>query len=297
MDVIRKLVINFPLYENDIIVYVCDYLCGEKFLYHNSIENYVTKIEPTFTRKFYFHLYNMVLISFLLKYSLFIIFPDEIIKIQFGEIIFIWIPKEFIKVYIFIVLFSLFAIMLKLMIFYVELNYKLKALKILGNLAKRLPFYTLNNNKQDTLILLTNILFWSLRIISMLWGLYIVITMLNISLYIYFFLEYDFNIIILLFNVIHAYLLYKFIMVIFTGGLVLIFIMIIFLNFKLDEIIKLIRLCVLWRNKVRLLDNMMTYNRFTKLVHEISNPINYCFWYYVPNISFTIINNFYGTHE
>ena len=60
MDVLRKLVVNFPLYENEIVAYVCEYLCDEKFFYHKSIENYLIEKEPTFNRKLYYHLYNMV---------------------------------------------------------------------------------------------------------------------------------------------------------------------------------------------------------------------------------------------
>ena len=65
MNVIRKLIVNFSLYKNDIIAYVCEYLCDEKFFYHDSIENYILKKDPIFERKFYHHLYNMVLLSLL----------------------------------------------------------------------------------------------------------------------------------------------------------------------------------------------------------------------------------------
>ena len=277
MDVMRNLVVKFPLYENDIINYVCTYLCDENFFYHDSIENYVIKKEPILKRKFYYQLYNMVLLLFLLKYLLVLLNPNEIFKIYLGELFFIWMSSQYNKAYIFIVLLCLFTIMLKMMLFYQEIHYKLKALNLLRNLGKELPFYELNSNKHDTLKLLTNILFWILRFISIQARIILSLILLILILYIKIFMESEFSIIILLISAIHAYLFYKHLFVILIGGVVSIFIMIIFLNWKLDEIIKSMRLRVLWRNKVRLLDNMMTYNKFTKLVHKISRPINYAF--------------------
>ena len=275
MGVIRKLVVNFPFYKNDIIGYVCDYLCDENFFDHDSIENYVLKKVPTFNRKLYLYLHNFVFLSFMLKYLLLILNAGETLKIQFGEIIFVLMPTEYEIVYIFLFLVSLCAILSKTMLFYLEINYKLKGLKLLRKLAKELPFYKLNNNNQDTLILLTNILFWTYRLVFMLGVLYLVIILLIASIYIYLFMEYEFSIIILLLNVIHVYLFFKQWFVMLVGAVLLIFIVIIFLNWKLNEIIKSMRFSVLWRNKVRLLDYMMTYNKFNELVHKISNPINY----------------------
>ena len=92
--------------------------------------------------------------------------------------------------------------------------------------------------------------------------------------YIYFSSDFEFSILILFITLVHAVLFYHQIWILFTGGFVFISIMLIFLNWKLREIMKCIRISVLWRNKLRLLDNMMTYNKFTKLVHEISSLIN-----------------------
>ena len=275
MDVLRKYVVEFPLYKNDIIAYVCDYLCYEKFFYHKSIENYLIKKEPTLNRKVYYHLYNMVFLSLMLKYLFFIINPNVNIKIQFGEIIFIFMPTEYEFVYILIVLINFCAITAKMMMFYLEINYKLEVLKLLMNLAAKLPIYTLNNDKQGIFQLLTNILFWTLRLSFMLSGVYLFIVFLIMILYIYLFMEYEFSIAIMLLSVIHIYLFYKHRIIMILGCVVLFFIMIMFLYWKLNEIIKSMRLSVLWRNKVRLLDNMRAYNKFTKLVHEISHPINY----------------------
>ena len=271
----KNLVVNFPLYKNDIIVYVCEYLCDEKFFYHDSIENYVFEKEPILRHKFYYHLYNMVLFSFTLKYLLFLLNPNEVVKIYLGEIFFIWMKTEYNKAYIFIVLLGLFAFLFKTMLYYQEIHYNLKALNLLHNLGKKLPFYVLINNEKDKLTLLTNIFFWILRIISIQARIILSLTLLILIFYIYLFMEYEFSMIILLISAIHAYLFYEHFFVIILGGVVLIFILIMFLNWKLDEIIKSIRLSVLWRNKIRLMDNMMTYNKFTKLVHEISSPINY----------------------
>ena len=165
MNVFRKLVVNFPLYKNDIIAYVCDYLCDEKFFYHKSIENYVMKEKPTFNRKLYYHLNNKVFITFMLKYLLFMMYPSENLKIEFREVIFNLMSRENKIAYIYINLLCLCTIMLKLMIFYFEIKYKVKGLTFLWNLAEELPFYKSNINEQDIFQLLTNILFIYLKLI------------------------------------------------------------------------------------------------------------------------------------
>ena len=293
MDILRKHVVEFPLYKNDIIAYVCEYLCDEKFFYYKSIENYLIKKEPTFNRKLYYHFYNMVFLSLLLKYLLFITNPNENIKIQFGEFIFILMPTEYEIAYIFIVLISLCASVSKMILFYSEINYKLKVLKFSRNLSEESPFYSLKNNKQNSLNLIINVLFWMIRLLAMLSGINLFVILLIMTLYIYLYLEYDFSIFILLISVIHIYLFYKHWAIMTLGGVVLISIVIMFLIWKLNEIIKSIRLSVLWRNKVKLFDNMITYNKYTKLVHEISGPINYtiCFIFLItpPLLSTTII--------
>ena len=161
-----------------------------------------------------------------------------------------------------------------MIMYYHEVSYKIQAINLIINLGKELPFYSLDKNKQDTFILVANILFWSFRLFSIASGIALLVTLFLITLYIFIFLEYKLNIIILVNSVIHTYLFYDHILLIITSGVVLLFIMIIFLKWKFDESVKSIKISVLWRNKVRLLDNMMTYNKFTKLVHEISAPIN-----------------------
>ena len=220
-------------------------------------------------------------------------YPSENLKIEFREVIFILMSREYKIAYICINLLCLCTIMLKLMIFYLEIKYKLNGLILLRYLAKESPFYTLNNNKQDIFKLMVNILFWYLRLFFMMGSVNLLIISLIMILYIYLFLEYNFNIFILFLSVIHAYLFYTHLFVMIIGGIVLIFIMIMFLNWKFDEIIRSMRLSVLWRNKVRLLDNMMIYNTFTELVHNISRPINYTigfiFLITAPLISTTVI--------
>ena len=47
-----------------------------------------------------------------------------------------------------------------------------------------------------------------------------------------------------------------------------------FIKYKQDDIIKSIRFTVLWRNKVRLYDNLQNYHQFTRLVDKLSKLIN-----------------------
>ena len=245
MDVINKVIVNLPLYKRDIIIYVCKYLCDEKFFYHDSIEDYVLKKEPTLKRKSHYHLNNIVVILLLLKYLLFISNPSETVKIELGEILFIYLTAEYKIAYIFIVFISLFYIMFKVMIYYQEINYNLKAISLLRNLGKELTFYSLNEDKQDRYILFANILFWTLRLFAIGWRITLLFTLLFLIIYIYFLLEYEFSIIILLISLMHVYLFYEHMLVIIIGGVLLIFFMIMFLKWKLDEIIKLIKISAL----------------------------------------------------
>ena len=147
-------------------------------------------------------------------------------------------------------------------------------MKLIFNLQGDWPFFRLNKSNQDRLILVANILFWLSRFVLLAFRTIFFINLVILFVGVYFFSDFDFNILILILTLVHAVFCYQQTLILFTGGFVFIFIIIIFLNMKLHEIIKLIRISVLWRNKLRLLDNMMTYHKFTKLVHEISGVIN-----------------------
>ena len=273
MDVIKTILVESSLFNGYIISYICEYFCDQKFFYHDTIESYVFRKHPSFIRKLYYHLNTLVLLTICLKYFLLIINPSIILKVQLGEIIFI-LTCQYKNIYICIVVGCLLCVIFKLLLYYQESNFRLNAMKLIFNLQGDWPFYRLNKPNQDRFILVANILFWLSRFVfvSFTTMFFIILVILHVG--VYFFSDFDFNILILIISVMHAILCYQQILILFTGGFVYIFIIIIFLNMKLREIIKLIRISVLWRNKLRLLDNMMNYHKFSKLVNEISGLIN-----------------------
>ena len=273
MDVIKTVLVDSSLFHDDIIYYIFNYFCGQKFFYHDTIESYVLKKHPSFNRKLSYHLNTLVMLTICMKYFLFIINPSIILKVQLGEIIFV-LTCQYRYIYICIVVACMLFTIYKLLLLYQESNFELNAIKLIFNLQGDWPFYRLNEHRQDRFILVANILFWLSRFVLIAFTTMFFIILVILHVGVYFFSDIEFNILILIISLVHAILCYQQILILFTGGFVFIFIIILFLNMKIREIIKLIKISVLWRNKLRLLDNMMTYNKFTKLVHEISGVIN-----------------------
>ena len=273
MDVIKTVLIESSLFNDDIFNYICNYFCRQKFFYHDTMESYVLKQHPSSIRKLYYHLNTLLILTLGLKYFLFIISPNINLKVQLGEIIFV-LTCQYRNVYICIVTTSIIFVICKQLLYYQESNFRLNAFMLIFNLQGDWTFYKFNKAKQDKFILGANILFWFSRFVLLSFTVTFFIILVIFAGYVYFFVDFEFNIIVLIFSLAHAIFFYQQILILFTGGFVFISIMLIFLNWKLGEIMKAIRISVLWRNKLRLLDNMMTYNKFTMIVHEISSLIN-----------------------
>ena len=150
------------------------------------------------------------------------------------------------KVYICILAVSWMIIIWKVMMCYYEVNHKVHGIKFFCKLQQATTFYRLNKNNHDRFILVANILFSSFRLGGLLIFNTLALMLLLPVLYFYFFVESESNIIIMIISFVHAYICYKHLFLMITGGVSVIFIMIFFLKWKLDEIIKTIRLSMLW---------------------------------------------------
>ena len=121
---------------------------------------------------------------------------------------------------------------------------------------------------------MTNLVYWAGKIIgiALIWILSIFYLILNCA--VYFNSEFEFSLIVLVISTFQIILCTKIMTDIVVCCIMFFFITIIFLKLKQDEIVKSIRLNVLWRNKVKLYHNFKVYHEFTNTVYELSKLMN-----------------------
>ena len=95
-----------------------------------------------------------------------------------------------------------------------------------------------------------------------------------ISIITYIFSEYNYNIIVLMISTLLDIIYIKIVFMNYACYIMLLSTTLLFIKYKQDDIIKSIRFTVLWRNKVRLYDNLQNYHQFTRLVDKFSKLIN-----------------------
>ena len=121
---------------------------------------------------------------------------------------------------------------------------------------------------------MANLIYWIGKIVPLvgLWFLSIAYIFLNFLAYLY--PDYDFSLIVLIISIVQTIVVIKIINYIIAGSIMFFSILMIFLKLKQDEIVKSIRLNVLWRNKVQLYNNLKVYNGFKISVDQSGKVIN-----------------------
>ena len=175
------------------------------------------------------------------------------------------------KVYIFFINLLALTILIRAVVFYYEKELTIYMNEIITIKNGGIIFKYKNN--ENSLLIIANsvnlikncfiIHFYSISFI------YIVL-----SVIVYIFSENNYNVLLFIIFTIQNIIWIKIIYQIYAGYIIVIAITFMFLKFKQNDIIKSIKLNVLWRNKFRLYDNLKVYHQFTRLVDKISKLIN-----------------------
>ena len=261
---------EFGTFDNSIFKRIHLYFVDNYIVYYETLENYQDRVEPPLKRKLLYHGYTLMLISFLIKFLLLAIFDDDSFEINIGDVLHV-ITSHNRKGYIYIINYLALLILNRFVIFYYE-----KKLTIYMNEIK-----TINNghnifkykNNENSLLIIANLTYWSSNLFVIYFYLVSIIHIL-LSLIAYYFTENNYNIIILIISTMHNIICVKIVNMILPGYAMFVLTMFMFLKYKQNDIIKSIRFNVLWRNKIRLYDNLKQYHQFTRLVNKLSKLIN-----------------------
>ena len=74
-------------FDNSIFKRIYSYLVNNYILYYENLQNYQDRVEPPLERKLLYHYYTLVLVSDLIKFSIFTLFDDDSLKIITGDIL------------------------------------------------------------------------------------------------------------------------------------------------------------------------------------------------------------------
>ena len=267
-DVLEKIFIKLGTFNKSIFNRTHSYFVENYIVYYDTIEHYESRTEPPTQRKLSYHFNNLILVSALIKAILLMIVTDDWIKINTGEVFFLFLTN-YKRLYTYLIFGIIFTIMLKLVTFYYEKNTFVNWSKIVSKSG-----FNLLKHNQHTLLIMANLAYWAAKIIGTIIFWIISISYLTFNGIAYFNTEFKFNLMILIIFTIQFILCNKIITDIVVCCIMFFFITVIFLKLKQDEIFKSIRLNVLWRNKVQLYNKIQVYNEFTNTVYELSKLMN-----------------------
>ena len=261
---------KFGTFDNSIFKRIYLYFVDNYILYYDTIQNYQDRVEPPLERKLFYHGNTLILVFVMTKFFLLALVDDDSFKINTGDIINIFTTHHR-KCYIFIFNFLVLTILVRLVIYYYEkkLTFNINEVKTFKNGGNIFKF----NNNEKALLIIANTTYWS-SYFNMISFYLILILHIIFSLIAFIFTDNNYNIIILMISTIQNIICVKIVNMNYPGYVMFTFTTFMFLKLKQNDIIKSIRFNVLWRNKVRLYDNLKDYHQFTRLVDKLGKIIN-----------------------
>ena len=265
-----KIFKNFGTFDNSIFNRIHLYLVNNYILYYETLQHYQDKIEPSLKRKLLYHGTSLFLVSVIIKYLFLISFDDDSLKIMTGDILHV-LTSYHRKGYIFFINLLASTLLIRFVVFYYE-----KKLTIYKN-----EIITINNggnifkykNNENSFLIIANSVNW-IKNSFILTFYYISLIYIILSVIVYIFSKNNYNILLLMIFTIQLIIWIKIIHLIYAGYIIIIALTFMFLKLKQNDIMKSIKLNVLWRNKFRLYDSLKDYHQFTRLVDKLSKLIN-----------------------
>ena len=263
---LKKIFNKLGTFNKSIFKLLHSYFVENYMVYYDTIDNYQSRTEPPIKRQLLYYSNILILVSGLIKAILLTFVKDDWIKIHTGEVLFLFVTN-YEKLYAYLIFAITFIIMLKLATLYYEKNLVINWSKLV---SAKSGFKLL----QYSLLMTANLLYWIGKIIGIIFFWLIFLSYLNINVIGYFNTEYNFSLIVLLISTVQFMVCVNIVIVTMAGSIMFFCITLKFLKLKQDEIVKSIRLTVLWRNKVKLYSKLKVYHDFTVTVSGMSKLIN-----------------------
>ena len=264
----------FGTFNNTIFNRMHRFLVFHHVLYYDSLQNYQDKVEPSLKRKLMYHCSTLLVVSGLIKSLLLSYYNDEWIRLITGEVVSVFLTR-YQSFYGFAHYFITLFIIIRLFSYYYEKSLMFDCSKLVLNIqdSNRIDTKILQNDHKSLLIL-ANSMYWGGKLLFYFELLIASTGYISLTLLAYFDDHNKFNAISLIIATIQITLGFYICFSTLFGVLMLVITMGMYLKWKQDEIIKSIRFNLIWRNKVRLYNNLRVYHSFTKTFDKVSKPIN-----------------------
>ena len=235
----------FGTYNQSVFFRIHSYLVNQHFFYYDTFECYHARQAPTFKKRFTYYLPYISLFLGIVKYGLLLIYRDIDIQVQSGEFILAFFDN-YSQIDGYILSSALVFLILKISLAYYELGHKVNFEWF--KLKYETSFFNLSMQNQHKLILMTNVLYWLFFLIEkalfIVWPIFFLF-LIGIS---YIFTYYQYNLFILMMYTILFLYAYDHICKFFTHIIISFLILVNFLRWKQDEIIKSMQFNLLMRN-------------------------------------------------
>ena len=269
---------------------VMEYSIDSYIFYHDSIESYYSRKEPTLWRKIKFYLTFLLMAVFNVKYGLLSLYPDQLQWTTLKDATLIF-GKQANLVHAMLFSLGMVAILGKLVMVYYEGRKNLKIFDLIVDWKARKPGYQLSHEQLKKIKLRAFILYYAyIRIIGSI--AYFILTSIVVSITIVSYLYHDYgNVIILWFWSIIVITTFNQIFIIILIGTFMFYVPISIINYRFDELIKNLRVSIRWNNEQALHQVLENYNEAIAIVQNLSGPYNmiiglvYCLVPYIIAIS------------
>ena len=268
---------------------VIKYFIDSHMLYHDSIESYYSRKEPTFMRKTKFYLTFLLLVIFNVKHGLISLYPDTLqwTLLKDGTIIF---GKQANIVHAELLSLGMVTLIGKLVMAYYESRKNIKLIDIFVDWKARKPMYRMSQKHLKKITLKAFILYYVyMRIFGSIVMYICAAIVIIITQLAYLNCDYG-NVIILWFWTIIIILTFNQIKYIMLSGAIIFNVPITLLNYKFDELIKKLRVSIYWNNHKDLHQVLQSYDELIGITKQLSGPYNmviglvYCLVPYIISI-------------
>ena len=263
------------------------------FFYYDSIESYYSRKEPTLKRKVMFYLTFIMVAIFNVKYGILSLYADkeQMTLLKDGTRVMVDASKLLSAMF-----FSLGIVTMvgKLTIVYYEKRSNFKFFDIVVGLKMGNPIYKISKEQLNKLILKSFILY---HIYAKIFGLIVVLfaDFCTILATIAVHLNGDYgNVVILWISTLNILFVFHQFPILLVASYIL-YVPITLLNFKLDELIRKLRISIKWNNESGIHKVLKSYNELIDIVQQLSGPYNviigivYCFVPYLIAVSIELV--------
>lgn len=278
MEYLAKLMQEFDIYHQDWRL-LYKYAVDNYVAYYTTPEDYEAKQSPGLKRKVMYWLTFVLWVGQMIKYSMLtlydIIYQDDKLIVMFGEYEGIYVTNR--KLFgAMIAICAGCLIITKSIIYLLETRFMRGFCRLLLNMVKSEAFFRLSPRNQTKLMVQANLLYYLyLKLTFYPLFLYGWIVLASLAFMTYFTSHYEFNLAIIIINgLVFTPIFIMNWMSLISAGMVFGYLSLMFLSYKLDDIIHEIRINAIWHDRSKIIFMIGQYNQYVSIIRDISLEMN-----------------------